>query len=147
MQDSQNICQKIIEDILEDITKQRDITEKIDKRLPSPDHEDVTDNQTINDSHNPDDILLTHIDEIIVQQNLLHEGDWLTFRTRYLHNNFKTSLILFSFIWYILDFIKSESSITTTSTIIAPAPMATTNLPFNDTLQGIAKQFKGNNKL
>ena len=93
MPDSKNICQKIISDIIEDITAQEDdtetlchgilldILEQIEKRPPSSDHGAGTDNQILNDNHNPDEIHLIHVEEIVVQEvpsmqeNIFHEGE------------------------------------------------------------------------
>ena len=92
--ESENICEQIISDIIEDITTPEDnseafcqsilldILEKIEKRQPSRDHDVVPDNQIINDNQTPDnDILQINVGEINVGQipllpeNIVQEGE------------------------------------------------------------------------
>ena len=80
MPDSENICQKIISDIIENITDEDndskvfcqsillDILDQIEKSPPCPHHVAGTNHQIINDIQNPDEILLIQVEEIIVQQ-------------------------------------------------------------------------------
>ena len=99
MPDSENICQKIISDIIENITAQEDdpkvfchgilldILEHIETRPPCPDHQVGTNHQIINDIQNPDEIYLIHVEEIVVQEvptmkeNILQESEQ-TFRIK-----------------------------------------------------------------
>ena len=86
--DSKNICQQIISDIIEDIITQEDnsetfcqcilldILENIEKGPPSLDHEVGIDNQILHGNQNPDEILLIHVEEIIVQKNILQDGEY-----------------------------------------------------------------------
>ena len=131
MSDSKKICQKIISDIIEDIAQDDDseafcqsilldILEEIEKMLPSQDDEVGTNNQILND--NLDEILLIHVEEIFVeefpsmQEKIVQEGEWFLGLSKHCYElQFRAALNCFI---SLLDFIKDESSIPTTSKTI-----------------------------